>query len=428
MSPEEQPQTKSEWGPMLFGSALVGLTTGLVMLAVKTIVHDVEHEVLEADPWIIACVLMVGSLATVLIVQYLAGRSPSTTDRYIEQFHNQPDQIDDGHAPGRVLASVTTGASTIPMGLEGPAVYAGAAVATFVKRAVRPLSLVDLHSLLVAGAAAGVAVVFKAPLTGVIFALESPYRRRFVDSSVVPALVGSTVGYLTLITFKGTDPEFPLPKVDITVGYVFGAAVLGLICGVLARGFAFLIRRAEHFATREPTIVRGLIAGLALVGMFVLGRVLTGENVAVSSGFNASEWALDPSHSIPLLLGVLGLRIICTSVAVGGGMVGGLFVPLLAMGAIVGAVFADVSSVDETTLFVVIGGAAFLGAGYGTPIAAVAFVAEITGMPGFILPGLVAVAVAQVAMSHRTVSPAQTSAPRATVPNEPRTRPDAGTS
>ena len=397
-----------QWTRMLIGSAVVGLVTGLVMLVVKVVVHDVEEELFKAEPWIIAVVLAVGATATVLLVRYLAGRSPSTTDRYIEQFHDDPDGIDVRHAPGRTAASVTTGASGIPMGLEGPAVYAGSAVATWFKRSIPQLSMVDMHTLLVAGAAAGVATVFKAPLTGVIFALEAPYRRTFVSSAVVPALVGSTVGYLTLIAFKGTEPEFALDHIDISVGYVFGAAVLGIVCGVCARGFAYLIHHSEPFATRGPALLRGLIAGALLIGMFVLGRLLTGENVAISSGFNASKWALDPTHSIPLLLAVLGVRVVATTGAVGGGMVGGLLVPLLAMGAIVGSIFADVASIDETTLFVVVGGAAFLGAGYGAPLAAVAFVAEITGLPGFIIPGLVAVVAGQLVMSNRTVSPAQT--------------------
>ena len=78
------------------------------------------------------------------------------------------------------------------------------------------------------------------------------------------------------------------------------------------------------------------------------------------------------------------------------------------MGGIVGAIVADVGSVEETALYVLVGGAAFLGAGYGTPIAALAFVAETTGLPGFLIPGVVAVAAAQIVMSNRTVSPAQT--------------------
>lgn len=241
-----------------------------------------------------------------------------------------------------------------------------------------------------------------------IFALEAPYRNTFERSSVVPALVGSTIGYLTLIIFKGTDPMFPLGDLDITVGYVFGAVVLGVLCGGCARAFAHLIHRAEHYAKREPAIVRGAAAGAVLVGLFLLARALTDENVAITAGFNATKWALDPGHSLWLLLVVLGVRVVATAVAVGGGMVGGLFVPLLAMGGMVGAIVADVGSVDETALYVLVGGAAFLGAGYGTPLASLAFVAESTGVPGFLIPGVVAVASAQLVMSNRTVSPAQT--------------------
>ena len=408
---EEEALVPHQWARMVVGSAVVGLITGLVILAVKTIVSESEKELLKAEPWVIAVALLVGSVVTVLVVRFAAGRSPSTTDRYIDQFHEAPDGIELRNVPGRLAASVTTGASGIPMGLEGPAVYAGSAVATWIRRRVPSLSGVELRALLVAGAAAGVAAVFKAPLAGAIFALEVPYRRTFAHSAVIPALVGSAVGYVTLIVVKGTDPEFPQQAVDLTTGLIIAAAALGVVCGLAARAFAALIHRAEVMATREPAVVRGVVAGGLLVGMFVLGRILTGENVAVTAGFNAAEWALDPTHSIPLLLAVLGLRVVVTSAAVGGGMVGGLFVPLVAMGAIAGNLVAEVvgvSVVDETVLYVVVGAAAFLGSGYGTPMAAVAFVAEITGQPGFIIPGFIAVVAGQLVMSNRTVSPSQT--------------------
>lgn len=115
--------------------------------------------------------------------------------------------------------------------------------------------------------------------------------------------------------------------------------------------------------------------------MFLLGRALTGENVAITAGFNAAKCALDPDISVPLLVAVLGIRLVATAVSVGGGMVGGLFVPLLALGGMVGAIAADVGSVEQTGLSVLVVGAAFLGASYGTPIAALALVAESTGQP-----------------------------------------------
>jgi CBS domain-containing protein len=63
--------------------------------------------------------------------------------------------------------------------------------------------------------------------------------------------------------------------------------------------------------------------------------------------------------------------------------------------------------VETTTLFPVVGMAAFLGAGYRVPLAAVVFVAEFTGRPGFVVPGLIAAVVAQLVMGHTSISPYQ---------------------
>src|SRR3546814_14215365 len=61
----------------------------------------------------------------------------------------------------------------------------------------------------------------------------------------------------------------------------------------------------------------------------------------------------------------------------------------------------------NATLFPVVGMAAFLGAGYGVPLAGVVFVAEFTGRPGFVVPGLIAALVAQLVMGRTSVSPFQ---------------------
>src|SRR3546814_18420506 len=61
----------------------------------------------------------------------------------------------------------------------------------------------------------------------------------------------------------------------------------------------------------------------------------------------------------------------------------------------------------NATLFPVVGMAAFLGAGYRVPLAAVVFVAEFTGRPGFVVPGLIAAVVAQLVMGKASISPPQ---------------------
>jgi CIC family chloride channel protein len=104
---------------------------------------------------------------------------------------------------------------------------------------------------------------------------------------------------------------------------------------------------------------------------------------------------------------ILGLRALVTVATVAGGGAGGLFIPLVLLGALTGQIVGGVLGETTATLFPVVGVAAFLGAGYRTPLAAVMFVAESTGRPGFVVPGLLAAAVSQLVMGQASVSPYQ---------------------
>ncbi|MDH4170798.1 MAG: chloride channel protein [Acidimicrobiia bacterium] len=79
----------------------------------------------------------------------------------------------------------------------------------------------------------------------------------------------------------------------------------------------------------------------------------------------------------------------------------------MATGAVIGRLFADAVRLDDLALFVIVGAAAMLGAGYAVPLTAVVFVAEYTGEATIIVPGLLAVAATRVVVGSRSVSPAQ---------------------
>jgi CIC family chloride channel protein len=112
-----------------------------------------------------------------------------------------------------------------------------------------------------------------------------------------------------------------------------------------------------------------------------------------------------------LLLAILALRCCATGATVAGGGVGGLFVPLVVAGALVGRAFGQAFGALDDSLFLVLGIAAFLGAGYRVPLAAVMFVAESTGRPGFVVPALIAAVVAELLMADASVTTFQV-APR----------------
>ncbi len=83
---------------------------------------------------------------------------------------------------------------------------------------------------------------------------------------------------------------------------------------------------------------------------------------------------------------------------------GGLFIPLVVAGALVGRAVGGAVDALDTSLFVVVGMAAFLGAGYRVPLAAVMFVAETTGRPGFVVPGLLAAVAAELVMGRSSIT------------------------
>jgi len=385
----------------------IGIATGLVVLALEHAVEDVIHELVEADVWVPAVVLVAGAVVTAIIIRYVGGRSSASTEVYVEEFHRDDAELDPKHAPGRLLGSFTTLGSGAPLGLEGPAVYTGSVIATLVHRHWKVLRGEAFHVLLVAGSAAGIAAVFKAPAAGAIFAMEVPFRGRFAGERVLPAIFGSAAGYLTMASVDGVKSEIEVPLIELTFDRAMWTIVLGLVVGVAALGVIKLVTMAEHATTRWSASVRALAAGGGLAAIYALGRGMTGEPIAITSGNSAIDWAIEPDRAIWILLGLIALRAVGPAVSIAGGGVGGLFIPLMAIGALVGRLFADAVNAEELALYVTVGAATMLGAGYAVPLTGVIFVAEYTGQATVIVPALLAMAAARLVVGNRSVSPAQ---------------------
>lgn len=402
--------TGTDWRDLaarLSAATVIGVVTGIFVLALEHLVDDVLHALFDADIWVPAVAVTGGALLTAIVTRYLGGRSTASTEVYVEQFHHDAPDMDVAHAPGRVVAAFTTLGSGAPLGLEGPAVYTGSAVATFIHRRWSFLRGEAFHTLLVAGSAAGIAAVFKAPAAGAIFAMEVPFRGRFAGERVLPAIFGAASGYLTMALVDGVKPEIEVPLIELTVGRAFFSVVLGLVIGVVAIGVIAAVNIAEHATERFPAGLRAALAGLALAGIYVAGRGLTGESLALTSGNSVIDWAVKPDHAVWVMAGVLLLRAVGPAVSIAGGGVGGLFIPLMAAGAVAGRLFADASNTDDVVLYVVVGAATMLGAGYAVPLTGVVFVAEYTGQATIIVPALIAMAAARVVVRSRSVSPAQ---------------------
>jgi CIC family chloride channel protein len=396
---------------VVFWSAVTGLLTGLVVTGFEHLVLDEAlPQVFGLPVWAKACMPLIGlALAFAALRVVGRGASPATSDAYLQAFHGDADL---GWRPSvaRLLASVATIGSGGALGLEGPSQYSGAAIGQGLEDGLGARVGAQRRSLLVAGAAAGVGAIFKAPATGAVFALESPYQDDLARKMLLPALVGAATGYLVLVSFDGTTPLLtvhgspPFSGIDLA-----GAVAMGFLAGIGARVFAALLRVAKRMAARTAPVPRALGGGVALGGLYLAGRAVTGRDVLLGPGYDAVRWSISNHPEFLVLLAVLGLRCVATAATVGGGGAGGLFIPLVVAGALLGQAFQTVAG-GATGLFPLIGVAAFLGAGYRVPLAAVMFVAEATGRPGFIVPALLAAVAGELVMGRSSVTDYQVGA------------------
>lgn len=395
-------------------AGLVGGVVGLVVAAFDWLATELLFEVTyELPTWQQALAPGLGLLGATLILRYLGHRaSPATADEYLRAFHDRSSRLPLRLVPVRLAAGIATIGTGGALGLEGPAIYAGAGIGDTVQhRLSRYFGREERRLLLVAGAAAGVAAIFKTPATGVVFALEVPYRSDLARRALLPALVSAVCSYLVFIALAGTDPVFPSFGTNPTLEWpgVVGSLVIGLLAGLAARGFAWLVRRAKALATPVRLRWRLPVGAAVLGGLVVLSQAVFDETLTMGPGYAAVSWAADPDHAVGLVVLLLALRVVATVTTVGAGGTGGLFIPLAAQGVLLGRAVGDVLGQSESSLYPTIGLAAFLGAGYRVPLAAVMFVAESTGGAAFVVPALLAAAVSQLVTGPESVSTYQRS-------------------
>jgi CIC family chloride channel protein len=392
-------------------AALTGVVTGAGVALFEWVTREQLLDHLLDAPLALQIVAPIGALlgAAAMLRFVGGGASPSTADEYIRNFHEQGQRLDLRPAPARLLASLATLGLGGSMGFEGPSIYLGAVVGSGLQRRfTRFFSRDDAKVLLVCGAAAGVAAIFKAPATGLVFALEVPYQEDFARRMLLPAGIASAASYLTFVSFAGTDPLFAVsgaPPFDLRD--LGGAIVLGVLCGIGARLFTRALVWAKHVTAEVHPFVRAGVAGLGL-GLLALASYLAFDQaLTIGAGYNNLAWAFEPSRAVHLVVLLFVLRAAATVLTVAGGGAGGLFIPLVIEGALLGRSVGGVLGTAGThgNFFPLVGVSAFLGAGYRVPLAGVVFAAEATGRPGFIVPGLIASMVAQLFMGRASASP-----------------------
>jgi CIC family chloride channel protein len=225
---------------------------------------------------------------------------------------------------------------------------------------------------------------------------------------LLPALVASATGYLTFVTLSDTTPLLSVGTFSIQsfeMIDLLGALLVGAACAIGARAFAKLMRMAKGFALRGLPL-RLVVSSSALVGLFFLSRELTGLPLSLGAGYELfRDWLfVEVDISVWLLIAIFMIRCLASAFTMSGSGVGGVFIPLVVGGGLTGRAIAEVIHPDRAALYTLLGIAAFLGAGYRVPLAAVMFVAETTGKPNFVVPALFAAVAAELVMGDQSIT------------------------
>jgi CIC family chloride channel protein len=288
--------------------------------------------------------------------------------------------------------------SGLALGREGPSVQMAAALAHRLGELTR-CSVEDSRILLAAGAGAGLAAAFNAPIAGAVFVLEELVRR-FEPRTAIAALAASAAAIAVARAILGHAPDFQVAPLDYqplgTIPLYLG---LGVAAGILASCYARIIlgmmSLAETFA-RCPVEARAAIIGA------VVGAVAWFWPDLVGGGDRITQSVLADGAGIGFLFAAFAFRFGLGAVSYAAMVPGGLFAPMLTLGAQLGLAFGQLcllalpGSGLELTAFAIVGMAAFFTGVVQAPVTGIVLVVEMTGGFTLLLPMLAAGAAAML--------------------------------
>lgn len=396
---------------VLILAVLIGGGAGLGVLAFRYLIDVVRHVMLEDfmgaighwGGWTLACVPLLGGAIVGLIRRLCHEFSPGISSLITDV------QTGKEMTPVRPVAktiaaaiSLGTGAS---LGPEGPSVEVGANFGMLLGQALR-VSRDRQRLLLGAGAAAGLAAGFNAPIAGVFFALEVVLGTTFETSAASVVLLSAVVSALIAQIGLGSQPAFNLPAYEVRSPLELPLYLgLGLFACFVSIAYTNLLKWTRDifkgdvpgfaWLSRIPRDVQPIVGGLCV------GLVALKLPQVLGVGYETVEAVLrDVEFSLILLMTLLVAKLFLTAVSLGSGLVGGIFAPAMFLGASLGAAYGKVlpsvfpmfaGSIAAPPAYAMVGMAAVLAASVNAPLTAVLLLFEMTRDYRIVLPLMAAV-------------------------------------
>ncbi len=396
---------------ILMSAVVIGIGAGVGVLLFRSLIGIIHHwmfeelmgQIYQLGAWTLACVPTLGGVLVALIrwvLKDLGGGISSLISAVQSGKEFSPLKP----VMKAIAAAISLG-SGASLGPEGPSVEIGANFGILLGQFFK-VSEERQQLLLGAGAAAGLAAGFNAPIAGVFFALEVVLGSTFQTSKASVVVLSAVVAGLVAQMGMGAQPAFNLPVYEVRSPLELPLYLgLGLCACVVSIAYTNLLQWMKSFfqgevpyftwMTKIPTELHPILGGLCVgIVALVLPQVL-------GVGYGTVEAVLrDVKFPLVLLIALLGAKLLLTAISLGSGLVGGIFAPAMFLGAALGAAYGEVlphlfpmfaNNIAAPPAYAMVGMAAVLASTVRAPLTATLLLFEMTRDYRIVLPLMAAV-------------------------------------
>ncbi len=383
-------------GKGILVGAFVGIVVSLFRLAIEWIgekVAAVYRHLADYPDQIILWVIL--SIITAIIVILLVKSEPQIKGSGIPQVEGKlSGEIDYNWFSvlwKKFIGGILSVGSGLFLGREGPSIQLGAAVGQGLSQFFKaPKS--EEKILISSGASAGLSAAFNAPIAGLLFILEEIHHS-FSPLVWLTSFASVITANFVSLNFFGLKPVLYQGKInDLPLKYYGALVILGILLGILGRFYQWTLLSLPKWYGKLPISSDwyGLIPFVLIIpiGLFLPDYLGGGNQIILTLG--------ETGAPLLFLVMLLILRYCFSMISYGAGLPGGIFLPILTLGALIGAIFgsflAQSIGLDPIYIknFVIVAMAGYFTAIGKAPLTAIILVTEMVGSINHLMPlGLV---------------------------------------
>ncbi len=352
-------------------------------------------------PWLLFFIPTLGGLiAGWLVFTFAPEAEGHGTDAVIRAFHRHGGYIRPLVPVIKTIASAITLGTGGSAGREGPIAQIGAGFASWVSTKIR-LSERERRIFVLAGVAAGVGSIFRAPLGGAFFAVEVLYREDIETEALMPSVVASITGYSIFSSIKGTGTLFTTPTFHTLHPFELLPLVgFSLLCVLVGAFYTQIFYGTKELIFDQLPVPRHFRPA---IGGFLLGVLAFFFPQVLGTSYGWLQLAIDGQLPIYLMATISLLKIFATSFTISSGGSGGVFGPSLVIGGMLGGAYGKLMQSYLPDLFsqpgayVIIGMATLFAGVAKVPLTVTIMLSELTGSYTLLVPLILSSTVAAIA-------------------------------